>query len=71
MKYARIYRQNLISLRCALENAQELAVCCGQMGTHIVDNLEEMINQTQAMIRSIEAILREHAKEAQSANENV
>lgn len=58
MKYARIYRQNLISLRCGLENAQELAACCGQMGQETVDKLEEMIEDTRRKITAIERLIR-------------
>lgn len=68
MKYARIYRQNLISLRCGLENAQELAACCGQMGHETVDKLEEMIQDTRGKIASIERIIR--ANMEGGSNEN-
>lgn len=62
MKYARIYRQNLISLRCGLENAQELAACCGLMGQETVDKLEEMIGDTKRKIEGIENLLRAQAE---------
>lgn len=62
MKYARLYRQNLISLRCGLENAQELAACCGLMGQETVDKLETMIEDTKRKIEGIEALLRSTAE---------
>lgn len=66
LKYARLYRANLISLRCGLENAQELAACCGAMGEEFVTQLEKMIGDTRKKIEGIEALLRQGVEE----NEN-
>lgn len=57
LRYARVYRSNLVNLRYALENAQELAECCGQMGEGIRDGLQTMIDETRNKVRSIDKLL--------------
>ena len=57
LRHARAYRSNLINLRYALENAHELALCCGQMGAEVAGKLEEMVSETRDKVASITRML--------------
>lgn len=69
LRHARAYRSNLINLRYALENAHELALCCGQMGADIADDLDEMAEDTKDKISSITKLLA-MAKMEEDENED-